>query len=75
MKTEFIDRRGQVWEWVTSAPAHRYYVVRSWIGEHWADDMPVLCHELMSLNTGERVADYQETRRFEDLKEEMQRLL
>lgn len=74
MKTTFVDRRGQVWEWL-STPVERFYVIRSWIGEHWADGMPVLCHELMSLNTGERVPDYVESKPFESLNDEMQRLL
>ncbi len=74
----FKDRKGQVWEWTTS-PVERCYVMRSWLGEHPADNMPITYHELLSLNSGKLVEEYIEMVPFESLElgvdPEMKRLL
>jgi len=78
MKTILNDRKGQVWEWLT-APIERYYVTKSWLGEHPADGMPITYHELLSLNSGILYEDYIEMTSFESLEvgvdAEMKRLL
>ncbi len=72
------DRKGQVWEW-TTAPVERCYVMKSWLGDHPADGMPITYHELLSLNTGKLVEEYIEMVPFELLEHgddpEMKRLL
>jgi hypothetical protein len=77
-KTILRDRKGQVWEWLTS-PVERCYVMRSWLGAHPADGMPITYHELVSLNTGILVEEYIEMTDFEALEAggdpEMRRLL
>lgn len=78
MNTILKERRGQVWEWLT-APVERYYIVKSWLGEHPADGMPVTYHEMINLNNGELVEKYMEHGSFESLSTgndpEMKRLL
>lgn len=80
MKPKMIleDRKGQVWEWLTS-PVERCYVMKSWLGVHPADGMPITCHELLSLNSGILVEEYIEMTPFELLESgidpEMKRLL
>jgi len=72
------DRKGQVWEWTTE-PVERCYVMKSWLGEHPADEMPITFHELLSLNSGKLVEEYIEMVPFESLEggddPEMKRLL
>ncbi len=51
MKIIFTDRRGQVWEWLTP-PVERYYIVKSWLGEHPGDGQPITYHEMINLNNG-----------------------
>ena len=78
MKGKLKDRKGQVWEWLTP-PVERYYITKSWLGEHFADGMPVTFHEMINLNTGVLIEQYIENDLFEDLSvganPEMQRLL
>jgi len=77
-KTVLEDRKGQVWEWLTP-PVERCYVVKSWLGEHPADGMPITFHEMINLNNGSLVEEYIEMTPFESLEEgsdpEMKRLL
>ncbi len=77
-KTVLEDRKGQVWEWLT-APVERCYVVKSWLGEHPADGMPITFHELINLDSGVLIEEYIEMTSFESLQEgdvpEMKRLL
>lgn len=77
-KTVLEDRKGQVWEWLT-APVERCYVVKSWLGEHPADGMPITFHELINLDSGVLIEEYIEMTPFESLQEgdvpEMKRLL
>jgi hypothetical protein len=78
MKTILKQRRGQIWEWITD-PVERYYIVKSWLGEHPADGMPVTYHEMINLNNGVLVEQYMEHVLFETLSTgnvpEMNRLL
>lgn len=78
MKTILKDRRGQVWEWNTP-PVERYYITKSWLGEHPADGQPVTFHEMINLNNGVLVEEYMEYHVFETLSSgknpEMMRLL
>ena len=77
-KTVLEDRKGQVWEWLT-APIERCYIVKSWLGEHPADGMPITFHELINLDSGVLIEEYIEMTPFESLQEgdmpEMKRLL
>lgn len=72
------NRKGQVWEWLTP-PVERCYVVKSWLGEHPADGMPIACHELLNLCTGVIIDEYIEMVSFESLEKgplpEMKRIL
>ncbi len=78
MNTVLKERRGQVWEWITP-PVERYYITKSWVGEHPADGMPVTFHEMINLNNGTLVEEYMEYDPFENLAKgldpEMRRLL
>lgn len=77
-KTVLEDRKGQVWEWLTP-PVERCYVVKSWLGEHPADGMPITFHQMINLNDGVLIEEYIEMTSFESLEEgqdpEMKRLL
>lgn len=66
MKTILKDRRGQVWEWLTP-PVERYYITKSWVGEHPGDGQPVTYHEMINLNNGTLVEEYMEYHPFETL--------
>ncbi len=77
-KTILKNRKGQVWEWL-SPPIERCYVVKSWLGEHPADSMPITYHEMIDLDSGMLVEEYIETIPFESLElgtdPEMKRIL
>lgn len=78
MTVGFQDRNGQVWEWF-SPPVERCYILRSWVGEHPANGLPITCHTMLSLTSGTVFDEYLELTPFEDLSvgvdPEMRRLL
>lgn len=57
-----------MWEWLT-APVERCYVLKSWLGDHPADGMPITYHTLLSLNSGVVYEEYVEMVSFETLTE------
>ncbi len=75
---KITDRRGQIWEW-NANPGGRYYIVRSHVGDHPADNMPVMFHDMLDLNSGELIEGYVEMTNFERLETpndpEMRRIL